>query len=478
MITIRPGKRGHKGHGGGAHPLIHVPVQLRASTNQLKGLYPFIGSGTPMVGVPVGKTIRDHGAVTVCCDPISWFERGNLISNPSMFILGLPGLGKSSLIRRIALGLAGYGALPMVPGDVKAEYVALIRALGGQVVHVGPSRGSVNLMNLASAIDAARRIGGLAGERLLAAAMSRRQTWVEAMITVQRGRRPEELEVTLLALALTQDVTTLTELITAIQQAQPATLLDATHWRGDENRYYAATDPLCTSLDALVNTGLFNKTTTPLRYDVPTVFDLSAIPEGDQKLRTMMLLTTWSATFEQVDISLALSDAGLALKRRYLIVLDELWSVLRAGTGLVDLVDALSRLNRGTVSVDEDGITIGGTAGVGTIQASHTMSDLKALPLEEDRAKAAGLVERAGILVCAGLPRSEVEGLLPVRLSRREQDELVSRSTPPTWDAEGNVVRPGRGKFLAKVGGRPGISFELVLTDEEKALSDTNRRWA
>ena len=37
-----------------------------------------------------------------------WFQRANLISNPSAFVLGMPGLGKSTFVRRQALGLAGF----------------------------------------------------------------------------------------------------------------------------------------------------------------------------------------------------------------------------------------------------------------------------------------------------------------------------------------------------------------------------------
>ena len=37
---------------------------------------------------------------------------------------------------------------------------------------------------------------------------------------------------------------------------------------------------------------------------------------------------------------------------------------------------------------------------------------------------------------------------------------------------------PGRGRFLIKVGGRPGIPIRVELTTSELAVNDTNRRWA
>ena len=79
---------------------------------------------------------------TVCADPISWFQDAGLISNPSVFVLGLPGLGKSALVRRMAAGGAGLGALPLILGDLKPYYVDMICALGGQVITLGRGPGT------------------------------------------------------------------------------------------------------------------------------------------------------------------------------------------------------------------------------------------------------------------------------------------------------------------------------------------------
>ncbi|MHA4915639.1 hypothetical protein, partial [Enterococcus faecium] len=81
--------------------------------------------------------------------------------------------------------------------------------------------------------------------------------------------------------------------------------------------------------------------------------------------------------------------------------------------GMVDRVDALTRLNR--------------QRGVGLAMISHTMSDLLALPSDEDRMKARGFVERAGMVVCGGLPGAEMHMLTSaVPLSRAEQELLTS----------------------------------------------------
>src|SRR6202008_4578994 len=90
----RPGPRGWLGPGGGESVLVEPAPEGRGPTVQVCGLWPFgIGGGTPGGGVPAGGPIFTGG--TVCCDPISWFQRARLIRNPSMFVLGLPGLGKA-----------------------------------------------------------------------------------------------------------------------------------------------------------------------------------------------------------------------------------------------------------------------------------------------------------------------------------------------------------------------------------------------
>src|SRR5207302_33477 len=50
---------------------------------------------------------------------------------------------------------------------------------------------------------------------------------------------------------------------------------------------------------------------------------------------------------------------------------------------------------------------------------------------------------------------------------------------PAAWDDDTGeeAAPPGRGNFLAKVGGRPGIPFHVALTEVEEDLNDTNTRW-
>ena len=88
-----PGSRGWTGRGGGMAQLVPSVREYRGTTVQVCGLWPFSsGASSPMIGVPLGR--HEETQATVCCDPISWFQRARLISNPSAFILGKPGPGE------------------------------------------------------------------------------------------------------------------------------------------------------------------------------------------------------------------------------------------------------------------------------------------------------------------------------------------------------------------------------------------------
>ena len=243
--------------------------------------------------------------------------------------------------------------------------------------------------------------------------------------------------------------------------------------RGNLDRYREITEALEATLIGLVSGGRLGEifsapTTVPMHRDRPVVFDVSSIDDAQMDLQAAVLLACWSYGFGAVNVAHALADAGLEPRRHYFVVLDELWRALRAGRGMVDRVDALTRLNR--------------TKGVGQVMISHTMSDLLAVPDEQDRMKAKGFVERSGMVICGGLPASEMPMLnSAVPFSRAEQDMLIGWQDPPAWDPVigAEAEPPGRGNFLVKVGGRPGIPVHVALTDTETRLNinDTNKLW-
>ncbi len=471
----RPGPRGWAGRGGGMSTYVQAADEWRGTTVQVCGLWPFTsGTGSPMVGVPIGRNLMS--GATMCCDPISWFMRAKLISNPSMFVLGKPGLGKSTITRRMALGLAGYGVQPLVLGDLKPDYKDLIEALGGQVIQLGRGRGHLNVLDPGESREAALRLTGSARQAIQADAHGRRQTMVSALISIMRSAPPSDREETIIDEALKvlderhQGTPVLRDLLKVVQEA-PDRVRDVALDRGSIERYREITEGLEASLIGLVGGGrlgeIFSEQTdNPMQMDRPVVFDVSNIDDSETSLQAAVLLACWSYGFGAVAVAQYLADAGLEPRRHYFVILDELWRVLRAGRGMVDRVDALTRLNR--------------QRGVGMAMISHTMSDLNALPNEEDRMKARGFVERSGMAILGGLPRAEMKQLTTViPMSSEEQDMLVGWQDPPAWDpATGQeAAPPGRGNFLIKVGGRPGIPVHVDLTSVEREINDTNKLW-
>lgn len=475
LVPRRPGPRGWLGWGRGESVMVEAANEYRGTTVQVCGLWPWIvGSGTPMVGVPFGRHITS--GATLCCDPISWFQRANLISNPSVFVLGKPGLGKSTGVRRMATGLAGYGVMPLVLGDLKPDYVDLVEALGGQVISLGRGRGYLNVLDPGEATDAAKRLTGTAKAAIVADAHGRRLTMVASLITILRNQAPSDREETILDRALRilddrhEGVPVLGDLLQVIRDA-PADLRLVALDRGSDERYRDITENLEASLIGLTSGGRLGRsfsqqTTNPMRRDRPVVFDVSGIDDSEMELQAATLLACWSAGFGTVNVANALADAGLEPRRHYFVVLDELWRALRAGQGMVDRVDALTRLNR--------------QRGVGMAMISHTMSDLLSLASEQDRMKAKGFVERSGMVICGGLPAAEMPLLSSaIPFSKAEQSMLIGWQDPPAWDPHTGRESspPGRGKFLVKVGGRPGIPVQVHLTEAERSINDTNKLW-
>jgi len=480
----RPGRRGFGGPGGGRWGQLPVPPEFRATTVQACGLWPFTaGSARPVEGVPLGTDLVTR--TTVCCDPLSWFSAGH-IANPSALVLGRPGLGKSSLVSRMVLGLADRGVRPFVLGDLKPDYADLVQALGGQVLRVARGAGTINPLDPGAMGDAARRIGGAAGDGLAREARDRAATMVSTLVQLVRRTPLADYEDAMLTAALrllTADrpsgtAATLPDLLRVIADG-PEEVHAVALSRGDRDRYQDLAEPLQRSLHAVLDGPLgatfAGPTTARISADAPGVcVDISGIAEHDERLTAAVMLACWSDGFGAIEAANALAEAGLAPHRRFFIVLDELWRPLRIGAGLPARMDSLTRLNRND--------------GAGQVFLTHSLRDLESMANREDQLKARGFAERAGMIITAGLPRTDlklVSAILP--LSTREIDLVASWSTPRSWtprrvrDARGRerpAAPPGLGKFLLKVGeGKAGIPVQLQLTQTEIDLHDTNQRW-
>ena len=456
---------------------MEAPAMWRGTSVQVCGLWPFAaGSGSPAVGAPLGQNLIT--GVTVCGDPISWFTRAHLITNPSMFVTGKPGTGKSTLTARMLTYLAATGVTPLVLGDLKPDYTATVAWLGGQVIPIGRGVGGINILDPGEMGTAAAKIGGQAGAQLQAEAHGRTLAITAALITLVRGRAVDDHEQAVLAACLhhladrhrASSTPTLPDLVAVLAEG-PERVRAVTLDRGSEHRYRTAVDPLHRSLLGLLDGPLGRtfggQTTARINLDAPAVaVDISRIGEADAQLTAAAMLAAWSDGLGCVAAAHALVDAGLAPQRWYFAILDELWRPLRAAGGLIDRIDAITRLNR--------------TWGLGQAMITHTLKDLEAVDSPADRAKARGFVERAGMVACMGVPRSELGDLDQITgLSRREVDMITSWSSPAGWGSTDDPSQPppGLGKCLIKVGGRPGVPVKIQVTAIERRLHDTNARW-
>lgn len=454
-------------YGGGAGVVRPAP-EWRSSTVQACGLWPFTAStGLPLIGVPLGQ--HTMSGATVCSDPISWFDEAGLIANPSLLLLARAGLGKSSLIRRMALGLAAYGVLPLAFGDLKPDYKELVLALDGAVVELGVGRGSLNVLDAGSARATAQRMVGSVRQRLLDEVLVRRLTTLSALIQINRTRDVTDHEESVLSTALQilderhrpGDEATLVELIKVIDEG-PELLRTVTMDRGEDTAYRLATDPLLKSIVALTNGAMgavfARRSTEKLDLTRPVCVDVSSIPESNNKLSAAALVACWSEGFGAIEAYQALVDAGREPHRNWFVILDELWRVMRAGSGMGERVDSLTRLDRNT--------------GVGTAMISHNVDDAAG--------GIAALAKRAGYYAFGGQAPDEVPALARyASLTGREMETITNWSAPDSWDRKTGRRHdpPGVGCFLLKVGSTPGIPVRVRLTDAERRVGDTNRRW-
>lgn len=470
-----PGPRGWRGPGTGHAVAVEPSVEVLGTTVQVCGYWPFAaGSVAPLVGVPLGLHLTR--GFPICADPISYFL-ADLIANPSMFILGRPGLGKSTVIRRILAVYEAWGYLPLVLGDLKPDHVDLIRAQGGDVVEVGPGRNAVNPLDRGPLTPMLDQLPE--DERQTALEDLRQFQRSSAMALLQQaGRRqltPNEETVIAKALRMLSEQLDREPVfpdILALLEAQHEGIVKAADaWGQAPEVFRERTQHLRDVLQKLGPDGpygdLFSRQTSiPIALDRPFAFDLSSIEQSDKDLQAAVQVTCWAYGSSAVSAARRLARAGIIPERHHVLVMDEMWRMLKSDPKLVHFIDDISRLNR--------------TIGNAQIMCTHTMSDLK-LSAAEDTEVAWGLVERAGMLVLGGLAQKEMGNLATVfALSKTEADMITSWSSEATVNPETGQAAspPGMGHFLLKVGKKPGTPLRTVLTEVERDVNDTNRSWA
>ncbi|MGD9989350.1 hypothetical protein [Pseudonocardia sp.] len=452
--------------GGGRAGHVEAGNRFAGTTSQVCGLFPFATpSGSDVRGVPVGRHL--HTAEPIGLNPAHWLRTG-LVSNTGVWVQGQPGIGKSSITKRMLAGLVGFGMRAVVPGDVKGEYTPLVQALGGAVWHLGRGLHALNPLDAGPLRAALTTAPAAERTRLLETLRARRLSLLEALITIVGREEPDVTERRLLGAALDLAVDAVDEgardreplipdVLSALQSA--ATPLMAIAASADDADYRRTTRSLTNALGLLCEgaiRGIFDRPSS-VRFDPDTPalsLDISALDDDDDHVVAAAMLCSWAW-------SAALADAAAYGQRRRNVVQvqDELWRALRVAPGLVERSDRITRLGR--------------HRGVVSFQVTHSLDDLEALPTEADRAKARGMASRNGVLLLGGMAEKELEGLRHITsLSQGEAALITSWAAPPTWHA--GRVHPGRGKYLIKSGQRVGLPVALTLTPTEVALHDTD----
>lgn len=473
-----------------------------SSSVQVCGLYPFtIGSARPALGVPLGPDLTNWSLVY--CDPIAWFDAG-LISNPSVMVFGIPGMGKSSLVLRWLAGLCDRGHPPLVFGDLKGEYARLIHSLGGDVIEIAPGLHTINPLDLGALMEAARRIadvpwvddskhpdGGKPGQQIATElrelALQQASTLIIGLARLVRGGDLRDYEETLISVATrlvhdSMDDPILEDLVDLIEQgalddgnAHPELMkVSVSFSRAD---YRKAVQTLLRTLRSILLGPMgviFNgPTTVQIRVDNPggMSVDLSGMRRADKKVLAAVMIATWAHGFTAIDAQWELARAGLAEFRNPFVVGDELWKPMSLAPGMAGLIDQLFRTNR--------------TEGVGQAWITHSPKDALKLPTHEDREAALGFAENAGMIVMFGLAKNAVDALdeTTVSMNAEERRCVASWRSPRSFRARRSrngrpKPPPGAGKALIKVQGATGIAVQVTLVDEELRLHDTNERWS
>ncbi|MET9206795.1 ATP-binding protein [Streptomyces bacillaris] len=480
-------RRGWGGRFSGRAPVEDTGTVYTGPTSQAGGIYPFLlGSGLPPRGVPVGRDVLT--GELVCIDPAGW--TGKLTTNPGVWVMSQPGAGKSALVKRICLVYSAYGHLMCVPGDVKGEYSSIVQELGGSVVRIGDGIGRLNPLDSGPLKGRLHTLSESRREALLDVLNGRRLETLVALLSTKHGlgRAPDEIERSAMDTAVQiasagQKPGTDPVVADVVKLLRLAPQELRTKLAAEGERYQDLTRSVIAGLDNLIGgplKGLFDgPTTTPLDINAPAVsVDISALRARGNDVVSAGMIATWAYTYSAIDSarSVGLMDRSLVLP------MDEMWRALRSGPGLVDAMDAISRLNRTTNDV--------------TIYVTHSLLDVEALPTEADRAKARGLMDRCDTWVIGASSEEEL-GRVTGKRSLTEQERMMIGSwssatstgldIDPTAYAEGEaaapleeegVRHPGRGKYLIKIGTRPGIAASLELTGTEQRLyrTDTNQR--
>ncbi|NKZ71198.1 ATP/GTP-binding protein [Rhodococcus hoagii] len=398
----------------------------------------------------------------------------------SVFVLGLPSFGKSTLARKFVSGAIAQGQIPFVFADTKPDFAKEIEIIGGdraKIVRLGHGEGYLNPLGigaLGSIIPLLENFPQVQ-IKVIKQVHQRRKRIMQSLCEIERGTPLTQTERNVLTAALRllehddrfgyETPPLISDLIALIDNP-PQELMRKVYTQ-NADRYREKVEPLLETLAALLDGDLgevfSQQTTTPIDFTgedppVAVCVDISALSHGDTKLEAAVMAACWEDGFGAIEAAHVLADCGLREQLHFLATLDEFWRVLSGGPGMVSRIDALTRLTR--------------TLGTALVMITHTVKDLESLEADFDIMKAKGFIERAGAVIVGALPRGEMEKLDNIIPFTRDDKAWVSSlSTPGAYDPilGKPAPPPGRGHFLLKQGTEriPGHRFETVMTPTE-----------
>ncbi|MEV8590913.1 type VI secretion protein [Streptomyces sp. NPDC051180] len=437
---------------------------FRSDTGQASGLYPFLhGASLPAVGPYIGWNTVNQTAFSA--HPSAWVAE-KVTTNPNVVVTGIPGRGKSALVKALSFRLMAFGHQTLIAGDLKGEYRKLCAALGVEPVRLGPGlAGRVNPLDagpLGEGLD--RILDAATRQSRLAEIHRRRLTLLKALLELQLRRTllPQEEEGLDLAVReVTRelygssesrlDVPTLPSVYQVLKDPSPRVAEELRVRDGDVQTAREQLASLRSALGSMIHGhlgGLFDqRTSVGLDWNAPIQsVDISAL-QGTQDETIAMVLTCVSSWAQSV-----IDRPGPPR----VVVRDELWRALRSGgTAMVRKVDADLRLSRGE--------------GVIQVLVSHRLSDFEAVGAADSEAAAIG----RELIASCDTRIQLAQDLGPLR---------TIRDTIGLTDAECALIHgwgPGeRGRALWKVGKAGSFAVQLMLTPTEEALFETDERMA
>jgi hypothetical protein len=462
-----PPRRGWpRPYGGRAPQMPRVPV-FRGSTAEVQGLYPWLyGAGLSAAGAYLGVDCLTGAAF--CCYPLLWLLLG-LVSNPNIVITGVPGAGKSALIKALAMRLMAYGVRVFIAGDLKNEYALLARAVGCEPVELGPGLpGRLNPLDAGPLGENLPADPAELGERL-GEIHRRRLMLLSSLVVMRLGRALTPTEEAGLSLAIVEasgqhggwpggdgagrarggarEASPTIPEVWALLRDPPLDMAAELRVR-QPGELREMIRPVADAMGNMVRgslSGLFDGPTT-VRPDfaapIQTV-DLSRISDrGDDTVAmTLACVSSWAQA--------AIDEPGGPVR---MVVRDELWRSLRV-PALVKKTDSDLRLSRAQ----------------GTIQvlATHRLADFEAAgdAGSVEASIAANLVASCDTRVCLAQDTAPLAVI-------KEQIALTDTECAHIASWTGQQV----GRAIWKIGRAASVVVQTMLTPAERQLYYTNEK--